>query len=56
MARQLAAVEPTIREAIDECETLLAQHGARGLEHGFSRARYYPVLGGLMAIHHAVRN
>ena len=26
--------------------------GARG----FSRARYYPVLGGLMAIHHAVRS
>jgi demethylmenaquinone methyltransferase / 2-methoxy-6-polyprenyl-1,4-benzoquinol methylase len=25
-------------------------------EQGFSRARYYPVLGGLMAIHHAVRN
>jgi demethylmenaquinone methyltransferase / 2-methoxy-6-polyprenyl-1,4-benzoquinol methylase len=25
-------------------------------EHGFNRARYYPVLGGLMAIHHAVRN
>jgi demethylmenaquinone methyltransferase/2-methoxy-6-polyprenyl-1,4-benzoquinol methylase len=24
-------------------------------ELGFSRARYYPVLGGLMAIHHAVR-
>jgi demethylmenaquinone methyltransferase/2-methoxy-6-polyprenyl-1,4-benzoquinol methylase len=24
-------------------------------EQGFSRARYYPVLGGLMAIHHAVR-
>ena len=25
-------------------------------EHGFSRARYYPVLGGLMAMHHAVRD
>jgi demethylmenaquinone methyltransferase / 2-methoxy-6-polyprenyl-1,4-benzoquinol methylase len=25
-------------------------------EQGFSRARYYPVLGGLMAIHHAIRN
>jgi demethylmenaquinone methyltransferase/2-methoxy-6-polyprenyl-1,4-benzoquinol methylase len=25
-------------------------------EQGFSRAQYYPVLGGLMAIHHAVRN
>lgn len=24
-------------------------------EHGLSHARYYPVLGGLMAIHHAVR-
>jgi demethylmenaquinone methyltransferase/2-methoxy-6-polyprenyl-1,4-benzoquinol methylase len=25
-------------------------------EQGFRRAQYYPVLGGLMAIHHAVRN
>jgi ubiquinone/menaquinone biosynthesis methyltransferase len=25
-------------------------------EQGFGRARYYPVLGGLMAIHHAVRS
>ena len=25
-------------------------------ERGFSRARHYPVLGGLMAIHHAVRD
>lgn len=25
-------------------------------DRGFRRARYYPVLGGLMAIHHAVRN
>jgi ubiquinone/menaquinone biosynthesis methyltransferase len=25
-------------------------------EHGFSRARYYPVLGGLMAMHHATRD
>jgi demethylmenaquinone methyltransferase / 2-methoxy-6-polyprenyl-1,4-benzoquinol methylase len=24
--------------------------------HGFSRARYYPVLGGLMAMHHAIRD
>jgi demethylmenaquinone methyltransferase/2-methoxy-6-polyprenyl-1,4-benzoquinol methylase len=26
------------------------------ISRGFSRARYYPVLGGLMAIHHAVRD
>jgi ubiquinone/menaquinone biosynthesis methyltransferase len=34
-----------------------AEAVARMMEdHGFSSARYYPVLGGLMAIHHAVRN
>jgi ubiquinone/menaquinone biosynthesis methyltransferase len=34
-----------------------AEAVARMMEdHGFGSARYYPVLGGLMAIHHAVRN
>ena len=32
--------------------------GVAGLmqSHGFASAKYYPVLGGLMAIHHAIRN
>ena len=34
-----------------------AEAVARMLEaRGFTGARYYPVLGGLMAIHHAIRN